>query len=283
MRTVKVILIAVFSLAILAGAGLFLTGYFAPKPAGIRVETNPKASVFINGSLVGETPFEGSYKAGTIILRLVPEGSAENLIPFETSMTLASGIQTAVGRNFGVSEDVSEGYIISFEKTAGQNAGLAVVSQPDNAEVLVDGVSRGFSTYSISTIAPAMHTITMKSPDYLDFSKTVKTLPGYRLTFYAKLAKVIGKSETLGTESQTTVKMVKILDTPTGYLRVRSAPGTGGREIAQVKPGDSFPFIDTDVATGWIEIQYEASKSGLPSGITGWVSGQYATISSKIQ
>lgn len=280
MKTIKVVLITVTSLTILGLTGLFLAGSFSPKPGGIIMETVPEASVFINGSLVGETPYKGSFKAGTILLRLVPKGSSENLIPFETSLTLAPGIETVVGRNFRVSESDSSGYVISFEKTGAQTAGLVAISQPDNAQILIDGVSRGFSPYKVSAIAPAKHTITIKSPEYSDFSMTVQTIVGYRLTFYAKLGKENNQDSFSGDKSRgTVVKMVKILSTPTGYLRVRSEPGVGGEEIAQVKPGESFPYLDIDVATGWIEIQYEATKSGLPSGIVGWISGDYATVS----
>lgn len=281
MRGLKITVIVTLSLLILAGAGFFLVGKFGPKPGGIRVETDPGSSVIINGSVVGETPYKGFYKAGTMILRLVPKGASENLVPFETSITLEPGIETVVGRSFGTSEDNSSGYIITFGKNKAQTAGLVVISEPTNAQVLVDGVSRGFSTYDISAIAPAKHTITVKSPGYSDFSITVNTLVGYRLTFYAKLAKE-NTQQTSDSDSQKTLtKTVTILNTPTGYLRVRSEPGSAGEEIAQVKPGDTFPYLDMDVATGWIEIQYEASKSGLPLGITGWISGNYATVSAK--
>lgn len=284
MKTVKIILTTIFFLTIVAGGGLFFAGYFSPKPGGIRIETTPKASVFINGAFVGETPYTGSFKAGTIILRLVPEGSSETLVPFETSIILSPGIETAVGRSFTSSEDTSSGYIISFEKISGKTAALVVTSQPANAQVQVDGVSRGFSPYSAGAIAPATHTITVKAPGYTDLSMTVKTMEGFRMSFYAKLGKGENKNSVSGGENnKTPIKIVKILDTPTGFLRVRSQPGDGGGEIAQVKPGETFPYIDTDIATGWIEIQYEASKSGLPSGITGWISGNYATISSTLK
>lgn len=281
MKKVKVIFISILFLAVFAGAGLFLAGYFSPKPGGIRIETNIKASVFVNGALVGETPYQNKYKAETILLRLVPLGSSQDLVPYETSIALASGIETVVGRTFEASEELSSGYVISFEKSGKQTSGLIAISQPENSQVLIDGVSRGFSPYSSSTIAPAMHTVTIKSPGYSDLTMTIKTIPGYRLTFYAKLGKESARIPESNENSQINpTKMVEILNTPTGYLRVRTAPGTKGDEVAQVKPGEEYPYLDTDIETGWIEIQYEASKSGLPLGLTGWISGDYATISS---
>jgi len=280
MRTIKMVFLTIFLLIILAGSGLFLAGYFAPKPGGIRVETTPKASVYLNGSLVGETPYTGSFKAEKISLRLIPEDTG--LVPFETSITLTPGIETAVGRNFAAGEDGSTGYIVSFEKGKKDTAALVAMSTPGNAQVLIDGVSRGFSTYETTAIAPAMHEITVKSPGYQDFSMNVKTLVGYKMTFYAKLAKGDSQSTT-GISPKTAVKTVTVLNTPTGFLRVRSEPGSRGTEIAQVKPGEVFPYLDTDIETGWIEIQYEASKSGLPSGIVGWISSDYASVSSELK
>jgi hypothetical protein len=282
MKTVKIILIILITLIILTGTGFFLIGYFSPKPSGIRIETTPRATVFVDGNLVGETPYEGSYKARKIFLRLVPEGSSENLIPYETSINLTSGVQTVVGRNFANTEADSSGYVVSFEKSSSQDSGILAVSLPNNAQVLIDGVSRGFSPYEISSIAPAMHVITIKSPEYSDFSITVKTLVGYKLTLYAKLGKSeLDNSNTNNEPLESNNKTVEILDTPTGYLRVRSEPGEKGNEIAQIKSGEIFPYLSTDVATGWIEIQYEESKPGFPSGIVGWISNDYATVSSK--
>lgn len=282
MKAVKTIIITLVVLFVLGVAGLFVAGYFSPKPGGIRIETDPKASVFVNGALVGETPYQGTYKAGKILLRLVPEGSSQNLIPFETTLTLSPGIETVVGRTFKTSEEDSSGYIISFERNSMKTTGLMVMSDPGNAQVLIDGVSRGFSPYTSTNIAPAMHTVEVKSPDYSDFSMTVKTMEGYRLTFFVKLGKGGESGQSLLISKLPPTKMVTILDTPTGYLRVRSKPGESGGEIAEVKPGEKYVYIDTDTETGWIEIQYEATKSGLPRGMTGWISGKYASVSGEV-
>lgn len=280
MKTAKTVFLIIILLVVLAGGGLALIGSFSPKPGGIRVETTPKASVYINGSFVGETPYTGAFKAEKINLKLVPGDPA--LVPFETSITLTPGVETAVGRNFGTTEDSSSGYVISFEKSKKDTTSLVAVSTPDNAQVLIDGVSRGFSTYETTTIAPAMHEVAIKSPGYRDFSMNIKTIVGYRMTFYAKLPQ--GQPQNQAEEVQKTlVKTVKILNTATGFLRVRTEPGNKGTEVAQVKPGETFPYLDTDIETGWIEIQYEASKSGLPAGLTGWISGDFASVSSELK
>jgi len=277
MKAVKVILISLVSLASLAAAIFFLIGYFKPKPGGILVDSSPSASVYINGNLVGKTPYQGYYQAGQISLKMVPDASSGNLLPYETNITLVPEIQTVVSREFGATEDASSGDVISFENEGGSDASLIVISTPENAQVSVDGVPQGFAPYKTSSISPAQHQIAVKAPGYTDRVMTIKTVVGYRLTVFAQLAK--GTSSVPPSPSPTPGPLqtyVQIENTPTGYLRVRTLPGTGGEEIAQVKPGSSYPYVDEDAATGWLEIQYEAPAPGLPGGITGWVSGQFA-------
>jgi hypothetical protein len=279
MKTVKVILITIITLSILGATALFLVGYFKPTSGGIKIDTVPVSNVYINDVFVGKSPYEGTYPKGIISLKLIPESSGQNLIPFETKITLASGIQTVISRDFGSTEDNSSGYVISFEKTGGSEAGLIVISRPDNAQILTDGVSRGFTPYKALAITPAMHQITARAPGYIDKTVMVKTMVGYRLTFYAKLAIDEATSQISGENNETKVlekTFVEISDTPTGFLRVRTKPGTSGEEIAEVIPGSRYPFLDEDAETGWFLIQYQEPKSGLPAGITGWVSKDFA-------
>lgn len=62
--------------------------------------------------------------------------------------------------------------------------------------------------------------------------------------------------------------MVKIGQTETGYLNVRSEPATSGKVIEKVKPGETYPYLSKK--SGWYNIT-------LPSGKTGWILGQYVT------
>jgi len=279
MKTFKIVLIVIATLIIVAGTAFFLIGYLKPAPGGIMVDTSPGSAVYINNNFVGKTPFQNTREAGEITIKLVPVVSDQNLLPFETKISLVSGIQTVVRREFGKSEDESSGDIISFEREEGSSAGLVVISTPANAQVSIDGVPKGFAPTKTSTISPAEHQITVKAPGYIDRIMTINTKTGYRLTLFAKLAKDTAPSAT-PTPSPTPLvqSFVTIKDTPPGYLRVRSLPGTKGEEIGQVKPGEKFPYLNTDTDTKWYEIQFEPVAAGLPNGITGWVSNQYAAL-----
>ncbi len=274
MKTFKVVSITMVSLLILAGAAFFAVGYFQPKPGGIRVEGSVPASIYINGSLTGKTPYQGTYKVGNITLKIIPDAGDVNFFPFETKLNLTPGIETVVRREFGSSEAESSGDIISFEKGAGKETSLIVVSTPDNAQVSVDGVPKGFAPYKTSMISPAEHQITVKAAGFIDRVMTVKVLAGYRLNVFAKLAKV---PEALSTPAPSSVikTYIEILPTSTGFLRVRTSPGTAGEEIAEVKPGEKYLYLETDSSSGWHKIRYRDPAPGLPDGITGWVSNQF--------
>lgn len=277
----KIVLVVLVTLVILVGTSFFIIGYFKPKPGGIYVDTNPGSGVYINNIFVGKTPLKTSQKAGVITLKLVPMVTDQNLLPFETKITLIAGIETVVRREFGQTEESSSGDIISFESKAGGSSSLVVISTPENAQISLDGVPRGFAPYKTETISPAEHQITVRAPGYIDRVMTVNTKAGYRLTLFAKLAKnteVVGPTPT---PAPTIQSFVTILTTPTGYLRVRTEPGTKGEEIGQVKPGDKFPYLDTDAQSGWYKIQFEAPTAGLPNGITGWISNQFSSIASQ--
>ena len=70
-----------------------------------------------------------------------------------------------------------------------------------------------------------------------------------------------------GAEAQAT-QMVIISDTPTGFLNVRTGPGTGYAKIGQVKPGEIFELVKE--VQDWYEIKL--------SGGTGYVTKQYAKL-----
>lgn len=61
---------------------------------------------------------------------------------------------------------------------------------------------------------------------------------------------------------------LRISNTPTGYLNVRSQPSTSGQIIGKVYPGQIHESDDSQ--DGWYRIQLKSNQSG-------WVDGEYVT------
>ena len=284
MKTFKIIFVSVVTLAITAAAFYILMGYLAPKPSGLIVDTTPDSNVYINGDLVGKTPYQNTFKSKSVDLRLVPLVSDQNLLPYETKVNLVSGIQTVVRREFGTTEGNSSGDVISFERTANGQAGISIVSTPGSAEVFLDSVTQGFAPYTVDSVKPGTHEVTVQAPGYVSRSMSVKAQAGYNLTVFAKLAVATNPqpSSTPSPTPQVSNKTYVVIseNLPNGFLRMRTQAGTAGEEIAQLKSGDKYLYLDTDPGTGWYKIQYQDPAPGLPNGIVGWVSNQYSSIAS---
>lgn len=65
------------------------------------------------------------------------------------------------------------------------------------------------------------------------------------------------------------ITQVKVANTPTGYLNVRSTPATSGKLLTRVHPGEVYVYSQTQ--NGWYYIS-------LPNGSQGWVTGQYVQV-----
>lgn len=268
------IVVILLGFGFLALAVLFALGYFKPKKAGIRITSIPAAAVFINRNQVGRTPYEATQEAGEINLKLVPDSADKSLANFETRVLLSSGIKTVITRNFAETEALSSGEVVSFEKTAGVEASLAVVSDPDSAQIAIDGMPRGFAPYKTSALTKGQHQIGVSAPGYNERTLTVNTLTGYKLTAIVKLAVNEAAVQPVPTATPTPTPknlMVKILQTPSGFLRVRAGPSIDSEEIGRVEPGQKYPLVEEDSQTGWFKIEYL-------TGQRGWVSNQYAQI-----
>lgn len=270
MQKLKLSLLIFASVVILFAVIFFLLGYLKPKGAGILVETNPASTVFIDGNQVGRTPYEATRSPGEISVKLVPETLDKPASIFETKVTLNSGIKTVIKREFGETEETSAGEIISFERAGGKEASLVVVSVPDAAQVSIDGQVRGFAPYKTSSVTAGEHQVAVSALKFSERNLSVKVIPGYKLTAVVKLAQTPQTQESQE-EKKVPLKrtMVEILSTPTGFLRVRSEPGLGGREVGRVDPGAKFVFLEEDAKTGWYKIEFEKDKEG-------WVTNQYA-------
>jgi len=271
MKKLWAVFLTLAGVALLIAAVLFAVGYFRPAEAGLQIKTTPEATVFIDGVEVGNTPYQAKRKPGEAVIRLVPVPGEKPLATYETRVTLVSKIETVINREFGETEETSQGETISFEKTGGKEAALSIVSIPDSAQISIDGTPRAFAPYKTSLFAPGKHDIGVSAPNYLERTFEIRTLAGYKLTVVVKLAPSGETSPEAPKEEEIKLTMVEILTTPTGFLRVRGAPTPSGEVLSEVEPGEKYRYLETDAATGWFKIEYEKGKEG-------WVSNQYSKI-----
>lgn len=228
--------------------------------AGIRIQTDPDGvDVTIDGKVLGKTPYEAdNLEAKEVSIELT--SSSGN---WEGRVTLVSQTITFVNRELKKDSISASGEILSLDK----GSGVTVISSPSGAEIVVDGQSIG-KTPGTFKVEVGEHTFVISSSGFINRSIKAAVPEGYNLKLVVDLA---ASEEQVPEPSITplpTTPKVKILSTPTGFLRVRDRASTAGKEIGRVTPGDELTFIE--VVGSWTKIKLE-------SGIEGFVSSQYVT------
>lgn len=276
---VKKILIPI--LFVIFAVGIFLVvSYLLNRTTGkgaLQVTAEPKSKVYLNGKLIGETPlckceYPQLLDVGNYTVKLVP--NQEGLNPFEQKITISPSVLTVVDRSFGKGA-LSEGSLIGLNKITDKNdAQILITSIPNYVQVFLDNNVVGSTPILLKSQTESDHEIKLSKQGYKDKIIRIRALKGYRLEAMVYLA--IGSDEAALPSSSPsatptpaiTVTKVTILNTPTGFLRVRESNSLGAKEIGQVNPGDSFDLLDE--STGWYQIK-------LTDGTEGWISSQYAT------
>lgn len=266
--------------AILLIAGSILTFLFIlPKhtsKGALQVTATPKSQVFLNKTLIGETPLckcdlPEMIPVGEYTIKLVPK--QEGLSSFEEKINITKSVLTVVDRTFGVGA-TGEGSSITLDPlTQKEETELLVLSFPDKTEVFLDSNPEGVTPLRLTDVTESDHEITVKKAGYREKSIRIHAVAGYRLTAIVHLGiDITSPTPTPATlqasvSASLSVAKVVILETPTGFLRVRDSNSLLGEEIARVSPGEEFPLLDEQ--QGWYRIL-------LPSGKEGWISAQYA-------
>lgn len=251
-----------------------------PKGKGaLKVDSNVRAKVVLNGKVIGNTPLclcdpQDTINAGLYTLQLIPDDGSES---YSTKVKILNGVLTAIDRTF-LPGSYASSYVLYLERIKGQKAELFITSVPDSSLITLDGNDVGVTPKTITDISASEHEVELQKGGYGKKTILVRTVPGYKLIVEAILGTVPSETENLpGQEPPTPTptpdsQTVTILSTPVGFLRVRSGPGVNFSEVSQAKPGETYPYLNSQ--NGWYQIQLDEGKQG-------WVSEDYAQLSSQ--
>ncbi|MBU2577502.1 PEGA domain-containing protein [Patescibacteria group bacterium] len=265
---------------------VFLSGCsFKKAPAALQINTNPPANVFIDGKILGKTPFQSSeMQPGEITVKLIPESTEEPLSSWENKISLNSGVLTLIERELASTEAESSGQILTLEKSKDkEKASLTVISDPDGALIHIDGEAKGFTPITIDQIGVGDHQIVLSKEGYLEKSIRARAVSGFKLVVNAKMGQEAATGSSAASASGTptpsakptgtskssgTTFTVEIKETSTGWLRVRKEASTASAEVGKVNPGEKYEVLEEK--NGWYKIEYESDSEG-------WISGQYTS------
>lgn len=290
-RKVAFLLVFLVLVAGVVGVVRVLRGS-STKQGELRVESASAVGIFLNDKHLGRTPFRDKVTAGEYTIKLVPEGTAQQLASWQGPITVGANLLTYVNADLSESELSSAVDVLWLEKISGKNSELSITTNPDGATLLVDDESKGITPLTTTDVAPGDHSVVLRSQGFMDRTLKIKTTPGYRVIVNLKLALATGSAipqgggspapgvglpgssastktatSSAGGGMEPAKPFVIIKDTPTGFLRVRMGPTTDATEAARVNPGEKYHMVDSQ--NGWYQINYDGANSG-------WISGQYA-------
>ena len=236
----------------------------------LQVTSVPKSAVYLNGKLMGDTPLEAKtmLKVGDYTLKIVPKSG--NFQPFEDKITIYKSAITVADRTFADSGQ-SEGSIITLSQISDKDGEILVLSFPDGATVSLDNDPKGKTPILLKNITESDHDLLVGKEGYKDNLLKIRTKLGYKLTTLISLGisplQASGSGDLKNDSSVPSVQKIVILNTPTGFLRVRADATLGSLEVGRVNPGDTFDLLDEK--NNWFQIK-------LNDGKLGWVSSDYA-------
>lgn len=245
----------------------------------LKIISSPTASVFLNSTLIGKTPYEDKYKVGEYLLKLIPETTATDTASWNGKINIYKNSLTYVNRELGSSDIASAGEIFTTAKMTkkSQNAGsgeVYVETEPQGAIITLDNDEKGVAPVIMENVLRGDHELSIFMPGFFRRTQKVNVDPGYRVNAAFKLAIDQNSSIAKVTEdkqatssAKTTKTKITIKDTPTGWLRVREEPSLNASESGKVNPGESFDLIDEQ--DGWYKIKIDGKE--------GWISSQYST------
>lgn len=261
-RLILTVLISIFLTIIIV---FFLIGYFFPPKAGLLVVSNPKADVFIDGQKVGETPYDTALKPKEVLVKISPLDP--RLAPYETKVKLVARVKTILQRDLADNEEKSSGILVSFEKTVGRKSVISVISDPDGAQVVIDGQVRGFTPLEIDSLEAGEHKLSLSLTDYLTKEVSIRAYLGYKLTAFFKLAPVLPKIQETNSQIWTNFK-VQIVNTGKSGLKVREKPDLSSSETGLVKENEQYDVLEESENKEWYKI-------GRNNVALGWIPSQY--------
>lgn len=257
----------------------------------LKIISSPTASVFLNSTLIGKTPYEDKYKVGEYLIKLIPETVATDTASWNGKVNIYKNSLTYVNRELGSSDIASAGEIFTTLKMTKkpQNAGsgeVYVETEPQGAIITLDSDEKGVAPAIMENVLRGDHELSVFMPGFFRRTQKVNVDSDYRVNAAFKLSidksssfvKSDDKTQTASSSGNVTNKTyVKINDNPQGWLRVRVDGSTDASESAKVKPGEKYELIDEKA--GWFKIKFNDNKDGLVSGdfTEGWVSSEYSS------
>ena len=239
------------------------------KGAGLSILTKPENSeVFVDGESLGSSPFSQIIEPGVHTIKISKAGyiSREIGVNIEQGFRLTANVTLSLNP-YPQTKKLSEKDKFTIYDLSSDNSKLNTdyniwsealwhfqtsgSKVPKKFSVLIDENGKVYTLIS-------------------DYSKKKTVAVGYLSGTPGKLsdkAKKTWEDLTGGKSKSEVSSKILILDTPNGFLNVRSGPNTNNNILAKINSGETFNLVGEE--KDWYKIIYASAKEG-------WIFSQYA-------
>lgn len=251
------VIFSIFSLIVRFAKEPFFKVLGVETRAGIKITSTPDAQVFINDNQVGITPFnDENLKEGDFKVKLIKDN-----LSWEGNVKLTNGTITVLTRELGKDLSSSSGEVLTLYP----GKGLVIVSNPPGAKVVLDDKEVGQTPVTLIDVSTGEHSIVLSRQGFITRSIRASLPEKLQLVINSDLAINEADIQSPIIPTIQALPKVNILQTPTGFLRVREKPNVSSVEIGRVNPGDTLDLIEEDKSTGWLKIRLLNGKEGYVS------------------
>jgi len=227
--------------------------------AGVKIDSNPKTQVFINGQNIATTPYQDeNLKEGEYLVEL-KTGEATAEAKWKGYVRLNTGTLSVVNREISGDQVNSSGEVITLES----GSGVTVISTPTEATVLVDGQEKGRTPLTLSSLPAGEHQFIISHDNFLNRSIRANLVDGYNLKLNVDLALSEADLTQISSPPITSNVELTVKKTPTGFLNIRETASTNAKVVVQVKPGDTLVLLEE--LPNWDRVRTGDGKEGYVS------------------
>lgn len=248
--------------------------FFSPKTqvGSLQINSIPKTVVFINDKEVGQTPIsQEKISPGEYKIKLV---TTKNY--WETTVPVISGGLTFVSREIGENVQDSAGQILTVEKIPVTNkCEVIVVADPGESVLAIDGLEKGKATAIFKDLICGERILVVSAPGYSSQVIASKLTAGFRLNAIVKLRRSnylpprdIPTASLSANITPVASQSATVLDTPTGFLRIRTASDSSALEIGRVNSGQAVSVLEK--GADWVKIKFNDAE--------GWAAANYLKL-----
>jgi len=263
----KKILLFFTGLSFLITAAYLIYYHLLPSHGILEIKTSPETVVYLNGEKAGTTPFKKELPPQTIKVSLFSKNQSSNQNPLlEKKVRINPLVLTFLRYDFTPNKENGEILTLSKERIKNQTS-LKVSSFPSHATVILDETVKGYTPIFLKEVPPGQHILKISLPHYQSHVLEVNLSPGYRLECQVDLAQEEENPIQEKPATTTEKEKVVILNTPTGWLRVREGPGKTFATIGKVYPQEEYPLLEEK--NDWFKIRWQEENEG-------WIAKDYA-------